>query len=104
MTRTATQNAHALPSNVDERWAKSRNASLTTQKISRSCWRLFACFDPPSFGIYHLSFAPDSQFARTRRPAAEAGSAKRIDFPAILGQTGTSNSCSSCPGFHVGKL
>src|SRR5262244_103325 len=36
ITRTAPQKAHALPSKMDERCAKDRNASLTAQKISRS--------------------------------------------------------------------
>jgi len=35
MTSTAPLNAHALPSIIEERRAKTRNASLTTQR--RSC-------------------------------------------------------------------
>ncbi len=36
MTSTAAANAHALPSIIEERRAKTRNASLTAQKKSRS--------------------------------------------------------------------
>jgi len=36
MTSTAQTKAHALPSSTAERRAKIRNASFTTQKISRS--------------------------------------------------------------------
>jgi hypothetical protein len=37
MTSKAAVNAQALPSMLEERRAKTRNALLTTQKKSRSC-------------------------------------------------------------------
>jgi hypothetical protein len=56
MTRTAPQNAQALPSNIDERRAKDRNASLTTQKISRS-FSFFVLSPAPALFAMSLSLS-----------------------------------------------
>src|SRR6187551_1246731 len=87
MTRTAPQNAQALPSKVDERCAKQRNASLTMQKKSRSCSFLFASFVRALFAM-SLSLSRLTAPLRARPSRLGNGQdTKRIDFTAVLGKT-----------------
>src|SRR4029077_10001906 len=66
MTRTAIVKAHALPRMVEELRAKTRNASRTTQKKSRSR-SFFLSFSAALVTGLLLTFAPEFPIARTKR-------------------------------------
>ena len=87
MTSTAPANAQALPSIMDERRAKIRDASLTIQRKSRSC-SSFLVFRLESHAQDHIKFAGNAENARTRSRintgfALNSG----IDFPGELRKT-----------------
>src|SRR5437667_11907234 len=88
MMRIALAKAHALPSTFDERRAKSRKASLTTQKKSRdsSCSLSFSfCVSIAIIFLVHYSAAdyaarePEAALIHADQEAAEP----HIGRPAI---------------------
>src|SRR5438105_10699370 len=104
MTSTATLNDQALPSIAAERCAKTRNASLATQKKSRCRWCFFSSCPwilftrLPSFRVW-LSDCAHKHCTLMGRPGT-----KRIDFAPVLRKSYHPNLCVRPLPFHVCKL
>jgi hypothetical protein len=73
MMRIAPAKAHALPSTLDERFAKIRKASLTTQKKSRdsSCSLSFSFCVSTAIILYSSASKPEAALIRAGQEAAE---------------------------------